>query len=665
LTGATEEPQLSNTRSRKGTISTRRKPTKKRSSDRSLLAARQSELTGLTAELKEALQLQAATANILKMIASSSTAVGPVLEAIVRSASELCGDCDASVFLKVSDDLDFSAHHGPIPTSLGKRPINRSWVAGRSVVDNIPVQVSDFLAPAAAEFPDGRELGRRYGHRCALSVPLVREGEAVGAIALRRMEPGPFSEKQIALLQTFADQAVIAIENVRLFEQAQAKARDLEESLMQQTATADVLKVINRSTFDLQPVLSALVETVARFCHADFVLIHRRETERYRCVATFGLPSEYNDYIRTHTFPVDRGTVFGRAVLERKIVEVEDLAKDPEYLVRQTIALGKGRTVLGAPLLREGQPIGAIVVARHEPRRFTQRQIGLVATFADQAVIAIENSRLLMEQRNRHLALEQEVKRRIAEFERVQEALMAAQQELARANRIATAGALSTSIAHDLNQPLGAVIMDTQACLKWLQRDPPDMPAAIAAADRSVRNSIRASEIVKKTRERLIQGRRNVADIDVEQLVRGTIVLLEREIMTHRASVSSTFAKPGLFVSADRTELQQVLVNLIVNGLHAMAAGQGEKHLSIDVCTPIPGRIQVAVRDTGHGINSENMHRLFEPFFTTKAGGMGMGLSICQATVQAWGGCLRAENHPESGAVFTFDLPLSDKTLGA
>jgi two-component system NtrC family sensor kinase len=663
--GATEGPQLSNTRSSKGTISTRRKLIKKKRGDRSLLAGRQTELSGLTTELKEALQLQAATANILQMIASSPTAVEPVLEAIVKSASELCGGCDASVFLRVGDDLHFSAHHGPIPTSLGKRPVNRNWVAGRSIVDRIPVQVSDFLDAAAAKFPEGRELGQLYGHRCALSVPLLRESEAIGAIALRRMEPGAFSEKQIALLQTFANQAVIAIENVRLFEQAQAKARDLEESLMQQTATADVLKVINRSTFDLQPVLSALVETVARFCHADFVLIHRRETERYRCVATFGLPPEYNDYIRTHTFPVDRGTVFGRAVLERKIVEVEDLAKDPEYLVRETIALGKGRTVLGAPLLREGMPVGAIVVARHEPRRFTQRQIELVATFADQAVIAIENSRLLIEQRDRHIALEQEVSRRITELERVQEALMSAQQELARANRIATAGALSTSIAHDLNQPLGAVIMDTQACLKWLQRDPPDMPAAIVAADRSVRNSIRASEIVKKTRERLMEGRRNVADIDIERLVRGTIGLLEREIVTHRTSISSTFARPGLFVSADRTELQQVLVNLIVNGLHAMASGQGEKHLSIDVGTPIPGRIQVAVRDTGHGINSENMLRLFEPFFTTKAGGMGMGLSICQATVQAWGGCLRAENHPEGGAVFTFDLPLSDKTLGA
>jgi C4-dicarboxylate-specific signal transduction histidine kinase len=255
------------------------------------------------------------------------------------------------------------------------------------------------------------------------------------------------------------------------------------------------------------------------------------------------------------------------------------------------------------------------------------------------------------------------VRKRITELEGAQEALMSAQLELARASRIATAGALSTSIAHDLNQPLGAVIMDTQACLRWLQRDPPDNSAAIAAANRAVHNSIRASEIVKHTRERLMHSRRQVAKIDIEQLVRDTIALLEREIVAHRTSVSSAFVKPGLFVNADRTELQQVLVNLMMNALHSMSSSDGaERLLFVNARTPIAGRVEVAVRDTGHGISSECMPRLFEPFFTTKAGGMGMGLSICQATVQAWGGCLRAENHPTGGAVFTFDLPLSEES---
>jgi C4-dicarboxylate-specific signal transduction histidine kinase len=171
---------------------------------------------------------------------------------------------------------------------------------------------------------------------------------------------------------------------------------------------------------------------------------------------------------------------------------------------------------------------------------------------------------------------------------------------------------------------------------------------------------MRASEIVRITKERLIKDHRQVTKVDIEQLVRSTIVLLDREIATHKALMTSTFSRPALFVIADRTELQQLLVNLLMNALHAMASSQGERHLSVAVNTPLAGRIEVAVRDTGHGISSENMHRLFEPFFSTKAGGMGMGLSICQATVQTWGGSLKAENHPSGGAVFTFDLPLSE-----
>src|SRR5258708_12593665 len=205
-----------------------------------------------TRDLSEALTYQTGSSNILSVIASSPTDVGPVLKAIVESACELCEAYDAVVVLKDGDDLRFGAHHGPIPLKFDKLPIDRNWTAGRAFLDRKPVHVHDLLSAEGDDFPVGQERARRFGFRSVLSVPLLREGESIGAIVLRRREVHPFSDKQIALLQTFADQAVIAIGNLRMFEEVQAKTRDLSESLQQQTATAAVLKVISPSAFDLQ-----------------------------------------------------------------------------------------------------------------------------------------------------------------------------------------------------------------------------------------------------------------------------------------------------------------------------------------------------------------------------------------------------------------------------
>ena len=205
------------------------------------------ELQARTRDLTEALTHQTGSANILRVIASSPTDVGPVLRAIVENACGLCEAHDAVALLRDGDDLRIGAHHGPIPIDIEKWPINRRWTAGRAFVDQKPVHVRDLLADESADFTDGRELSRRMGHRSILSVPLLREKESIGAIVLRRTEVHPFSDKQIELLQTFADQAVIAIENVRLFDEVQAKTRDLTEALQHQTATSDVLKVISQS----------------------------------------------------------------------------------------------------------------------------------------------------------------------------------------------------------------------------------------------------------------------------------------------------------------------------------------------------------------------------------------------------------------------------------
>jgi GAF domain-containing protein len=353
------------------------------------------EVQAKTRDLEEALRQQTATGDVLKVIASSPTDVEPALRAIVESACVFCNAYDAGVLLRIDDNLHFSAHHGPIRSGGQPRPISREWVVGRSVVDKVPVQVSDFEAPAAAEFPEGQRQSREQGHRCTLSVPLLREGEAIGAIALRRLEPIAFTDKQVALLQTFADQAVIAIGNVRLFEEVQAKTRDLEEALTYQTGSANILKVIASSPTDVEPALEAIVESACELCEAYDATVLLQDGDDLRFSAHHGpIP------IGIEKWPINRNWLCGRVFVDRVPLHIEDLSdeKHADLPEGRELALRMGhRSILGVPLLREGSGIGVIVLRRQEVHPFTDKQIALLQTFADQAVIAIGNVRLFEE----------------------------------------------------------------------------------------------------------------------------------------------------------------------------------------------------------------------------------------------------------------------------
>ena len=385
------------------------------------------EVQAKTRDLTEALTYQTGSGNILSVIASSPTDVGPVLNAIVESACELCEAYDAIVLLKDGNNLRHGAHHGPISVVLEQWPINRNWVAGRAFIDRKPVQVHDVDSAEGDEFLATRQFAHRTGARCFLSVPLLREGESIGTIVLRRVEPNPFSDKQIALLQTFADQAVIAIGNVRLFEEVQAKSHDLAEALTYQTGSASILKVIASSPTEVQPVLNAIVESACELCGAYDAVLRLKQGDRLELGAHHGtVPADWN------LSQINPYWTAGRAALERRPVHVHDMSSSEgdEFPEAQARARDQGhRTILSVPLLQEGNSIGTITLRRLEVNPFTEKQIDLLQTFADQAVIAIGNVHLFEEVQARTRDLTESLEQQTATSE-VLEVISASTGEL-------------------------------------------------------------------------------------------------------------------------------------------------------------------------------------------------------------------------------------------
>ncbi|MEH2516295.1 two-component system NtrC family sensor kinase [Bradyrhizobium sp. AZCC 1610] len=628
-----------------------------------------------TDDLSEALQQQTATAEVLKVIASSPTEVRPALQAIVESACKFCDAYDANVLLKIGNDLHFSAHHGPIPTGQKARPINRDWVTGRSVVDRVPVQVSDFQAPEAAEFPEGQRQSREQGHRCTLSVPLLREGEAIGALALRRLEPTPFSDKQVNLLQTFADQAVIAIGNVRLFEEVQQRTRELSEALTYQTGSSNILKVIASSPTDVGPVLDAIVESACELCEANDAVVFLKDGDRLRYGAHHGpIPVVFDEQ-----GVISRNYVAGRSVIDKMPIHVHDVFSEEgaEFPVARELSRSGGiRSILCVPLLRENESIGTILLRRTEVHPFNDKQIALLQTFADQAVIAIGNVRLF-----------DEVQARTKELAASLDDLRTAQDRLVQTEKLASLGQLTAGIAHEIKNPLNFV-NNFAALSAELTEELNDVlkPAEIAEKvraevdeltgllrdnlDRVVQHGKRADSIVKNMLLHSREGGGEHRLSDINALVDESL-----NLAYHGARAE----KPGFNVTLERDfdpaagqidvlpqEITRVFLNLVSNGFYAVTKRRKENgdagfEPTLRASTRNLGdAVEIRIRDNGTGIPPEVREKMFNPFFTTKPAGEGTGLGLSMSheiIVKQHGGTIDVDTEQGHFTEFRIVLP--------
>ena len=590
------------------------------------------EVQARTRELSEALDQQMAMSEVLRVISNSPTDLAPVFDTILTNATRLCEGNFAVLWQYDGEGLVGAAQHNVSPgfgelcrntkLRLGPEGAVRKAALERRTVQVADITVEPGFSPVVLQYENARTV---------LAVPLLREKDLVGVVGIWRREVQPFNEQQVALVRTFADQAAIAIENARLL-------NELRESLQQQTATADVLKVISRSTFDLKTVLQTLVESAARLCDADQATITRQKDGVFYRAEAYGFPPEFIEMVRNVPVKPERGSMNGRTLLEGKVVHVADVLADPDYTFVEAQRLGRYRTLLGVPMLREGRPIGVLTLTRLQVQPFTDKQIELVSTFADQAAIAIENVRMFdeIQDKSRQLALASENKSQFV-----------------------------SSVSHELRTPLNAIIgltemMVTNAARFGTEKAQEPLQRVNRAGTHLLGLINQVLDLSKIEAGKLELNPQSVQLAPLVDEVVGTArQLADQNKNRLTAEAPDDFGS----LTVDPMRLRQILFNLLSNACKFTKGGE----VKLKARRLVDGRdwIEVAVSDSGIGMTPEQQAKIFEEFTQADAstaqrfGGTGLGLAITRKLARMMGGDVTVASEPGKGSVFTVRLPSS------
>jgi len=592
-----------------------------------------------TRELTEALEQQTATSEILRVISSSPTDLQTVLDAVAKSAARLCDANDAYIVRVEGGTYRVVAQHGslPRPPIDESFPVSTDLVVGRALMERRTIHIRDVLAESDSEFARAKEMARLQGFRTILVAPMLREDVSIGAIGVRSTDVHPFTSKQIALLETFADQAVIAVENARLFNALQSRTQELARSVEQLRSLSEVGQAVN-STLDLQEVLSTIVKHAVQLSATDGGAIYETDEaiEGFRLRATYGLPPELVEAMRATPLRAGEGAT-GRAATVRAPVQIPDLRADQSFTasLRRLSEVAGFRALLSVPLLREGRVLGSLAVSRKAPGEFPPDVVDLLQTFAAQSTLAIQNARLFREIAEKSHELE-----------------VASQHK----------SQFLANMSHELRTPLNAILGYTELIADGIYGEVPEkLGEVLERVQGSGRHLLGLiNDVLDLSKIEAGQLTLAVNDFSFHDVVHSVISGVESLAAEKQIKLSTDLPADLPVGQGDERRITQVLMNLVGNAIKFTDAGE----VAVRVTAP-DSMFVASVSDTGPGIPEDQQQRIFEEFqqvdssSTRKKGGTGLGLAIAKRIVELHGGRIWVESTVGRGSTFSFTLPVN------